>query len=104
MYCRVYLKQKFYNLNCILMMTCIFVETSILMFPTLSLFFYLNNLCPITIYGILLIIVIIIVIIIKTFIPILDRRYKSSFERFKYPHMCNYINIIQRNKYNCSVQ
>ena len=39
MYCRVYLKQKFYNLNCILMMTCIFVETSIPMFPTLSLLF-----------------------------------------------------------------
>ena len=30
-----YLRQKFYNLNCILMMTCIFVETSIPMFPTL---------------------------------------------------------------------
>ena len=43
MYCRVYLRQKFYNLNCILMMTCIFVKTSITMFPTLSLFFYLNN-------------------------------------------------------------
>ena len=42
MYCRVYLRQKFYNLNCILMMTCIFVETSIPMFPTLSLSFYLN--------------------------------------------------------------
>ena len=43
MYCRVHLRQKFYNLNCILMMTCIFVEISIPMFPTLSLFFYLNN-------------------------------------------------------------
>ena len=44
MYCRVYLRQKFYNLNCILMMTCIFFETSIPMFPTLSLFlFYLDN-------------------------------------------------------------
>ena len=39
----------------------------------------------------------------KTFIPILERRYKSSFERFKYPHMSNYINIIQTNKYNCSL-
>ena len=40
MYCRVYLRQKFYNLNCILMTTCIFVETSIPMFPTLSLFLF----------------------------------------------------------------
>ena len=54
MYCRVYLRQKFYNLNCILMMTCIFVETSIPMFPKLSLFFYLNNNKKIIIIALLL--------------------------------------------------
>ena len=39
MYCRVYLRPKFYNLHYILMMTCILVETSIAMFPKLLLCF-----------------------------------------------------------------
>ena len=66
MYCRVYLRQKFYNLNCILMMTCIFVETSIPIFPTLSLFFYLNNniIIIITITSLLLILVIVLLLLL----------------------------------------
>ena len=63
MYCRVYLRQKFYNLNCILMMTCIFVETSIPMFPTLSLFF-LFKLSLLLLLLLLIFIVIVITIIL----------------------------------------
>ena len=38
--CVLNLRQKFYNLNCVLMITCIFDKTSIPMFPALSLCFF----------------------------------------------------------------